>query len=155
MASSASLDARSFSIGLGVGCGIAAAFVFRKAQLARRVKSDGFLRVEPPNRGWSPAVKQPPPFAGEKTVAIDPTSPDISSCYGLIISAYVPRPIALVSTVSPSGVRNVAPFSYSGVVSHDPPSIMVSVCQRDGTPKDTAANLLATGEGVVHLISDW
>ena len=46
-----------------------------------------------------------------------------------MISAFVPRPIALVSSLSAAGVGNVAPFSYSGVVNHDPPAIAVSVCR--------------------------
>ncbi|EGZ71770.1 hypothetical protein NEUTE2DRAFT_110702, partial [Neurospora tetrasperma FGSC 2509] len=42
--------------------------------------------------------------------------------YKLLISAIVPRPIALVSTRSADGTtENLAPFSYFQVISHDPP----------------------------------
>merc|ERR1711939_621314 len=81
---------------------------------------------------------------------------DLKSCYFLMISAYVPRPIALVSSLSASGVGNVAPYSYSGCVAHDPPTLVVSCCRRpDGSVKDTCLNALATKEFVVNIMSDW
>ena len=55
---------------------------------------------------------------------------DLKSCYFLMISAYVPRPIALVSSRSAAGVGNVAPYSYSGCVGHDPPTLVVSCCRK-------------------------
>ena len=79
-----------------------------------------------PDPTWTPRAKQPIPFEGAH-VALDPR--ELQSCYPLMISAFVPRPIALVSSLSAAGVGNVAPFSYSGVVNHDPPAIAVSVCR--------------------------
>lgn len=55
---------------------------------------------------------------------------DLKSCYFLMISAYVPRPIALVSSLSAAGIGNVAPYSYSGCVGHDPPTLVVSCCRK-------------------------
>ena len=46
-------------------------------------------------------------YAGEHQLLIPS---DLKSCYFLMISAYVPRPIALVSSLSASGVGNVAPY---------------------------------------------
>ncbi|MBD8057893.1 flavin reductase family protein [Cellulomonas sp. JH27-2] len=72
--------------------------------------------------------------------------------YKLMASLIVPRPIALVTTVSPSGEVNAAPFSMFGMVGEDPPLLMISVNRLDdGTQKDTAANLDANGEFVVHI----
>jgi len=56
-----------------------------------------------------------------------------------------------VSTLDAEGLANLAPFSFFGGVTAHPPIVMVSIGRRDGRPKDTAANLLATGEGVVHI----
>jgi flavin reductase (DIM6/NTAB) family NADH-FMN oxidoreductase RutF len=55
---------------------------------------------------------------------------ELKSAYFLMISAYVPRPIALVSSISADGVGNVAPYSYSGCIAHDPPTLVVSCCRR-------------------------
>lgn len=61
----------------------------------------------------------------------------------------VPRPIGWLSTVSPKGVHNLAPFSQFQNVTFDPPTVLFSAC---GTPqKDTLANALATGEFVWNM----
>ena len=56
-----------------------------------------------------------------------------------------------MSTLDAEGLANLAPFSFFGGVTAHPPTVMVSIGRRDGRPKDTAANILATGEGVVHI----
>ncbi len=73
--------------------------------------------------------------------------------YKLMASLIVPRPIALVTTLGPTGVLNAAPFSMFNMVGEDPPLVMVSVNRHNahGLLKDTAANILANGEFVVHL----
>jgi len=72
--------------------------------------------------------------------------------YKLMASLIVPRPIALVTTLGPSGVANAAPFSMFNMLGEDPPIVMLSINRlQDGRLKDTAANILATGEFVVHL----
>ena len=75
--------------------------------------------------------------------------------YKLMASLIVPRPIALVTTVGPSGVVNAAPFSMFNMLGEDPPILMLSVNRlQDGRLKDTAANILANGEFVVHLCDE-
>jgi flavin reductase (DIM6/NTAB) family NADH-FMN oxidoreductase RutF len=72
--------------------------------------------------------------------------------YKLMASLIVPRPIALVTTLGPAGVANAAPFSMFNMLGEDPPIVMLSINRlKDGRLKDTAANILATGEFVVHL----
>jgi flavin reductase (DIM6/NTAB) family NADH-FMN oxidoreductase RutF len=72
--------------------------------------------------------------------------------YKLMASLIVPRPIALVTTLGPTGVANAAPFSMFNMLGEDPPIVMLSINRlKDGRLKDTAANILATGEFVVHL----
>lgn len=85
---------------------------------------------------------------------VDPTSIPERQAYRLMISAFVPRPIAFVSTRSRTGIDNCAPFSYSMGVSSHPMILAVSVGERDGRPKDTARNILDTREFVVNLVTE-
>lgn len=72
--------------------------------------------------------------------------------YRWMIAAIVPRPIAFVSTVSPEGVTNLAPFSFFNGVSSEPPVLSVAISRkRDGSEKDTWRNIEATGEFVVNI----
>ena len=72
--------------------------------------------------------------------------------YKLMASLIVPRPIALVTTLGPTGVVNAAPFSMFNMVGEDPPIVMISINRvHDGRLKDTAANILRSGEFVVHM----
>lgn len=64
----------------------------------------------------------------------------------------VPRPIGWLSTVSRSGVHNLAPYSQFQNVTWDPPTVMVACNARDdGRLKDTTANILETGEFVWNM----
>ena len=75
--------------------------------------------------------------------------------YKLMASLIVPRPIALVTTLGPTGVANAAPFSMFNMLGEDPPIVMISINrQHGGRLKDTAANILATGQFVVHLCDE-
>lgn len=58
-------------------------------------------------------------------------------------------------TLDADGVANAAPYSFFNLVSADPPLVAISFSaapDRDG--KDTLANIRATGEMVVHLVSE-
>ena len=85
---------------------------------------------------------------------VDPSSLPERDSYRLMISAFVPRPIAFVSTRSLAGVDNCAPFSYTMGVSSRPMVLAISVGERDGRPKDTARNILDTREFVVNLVTE-
>ena len=72
--------------------------------------------------------------------------------YKLMASLIVPRPIALVTTLGANGVANAAPVSMFNMMGEDPPIVMISINRlTDGRLKDTAANILASGEFVVHM----
>jgi flavin reductase (DIM6/NTAB) family NADH-FMN oxidoreductase RutF len=86
---------------------------------------------------------------------IDPAGLDAKALYKLMISIIVPRPIAWTSTISADGVLNAAPFSYFQALSSKPPMVMISVGKRrSGVAKDTRANIEATREFVVNLVSE-
>lgn len=75
--------------------------------------------------------------------------------YKLLVGLVVPRPIALISTVSESGVVNAAPFSFFNVLGDDPPVVIVSIEKHpDGRVKDTTRNILRDREFVVNLVDE-
>ena len=73
----------------------------------------------------------------------------------LLTGGVGPRPIALASTVSPQGVRNLAPFSFFNVFGANPPTVAFAPNRRgrDGTVKHTYLNATATGEFVIAAVS--
>lgn len=61
-------------------------------------------------------------------------------------SCTVPRPIGWLSTVSPDGVPNLAPYSQWQNLTFDPPMVMFAANQlSDGRRKDTVVNAEQTG----------
>ena len=73
--------------------------------------------------------------------------------YSLLIEAVVPRPIALVSTQSESGVANLAPFSFFMMGGANPPSLCFSpALNRDAMSKHSLQNIEETGEFVVNTV---
>lgn len=74
--------------------------------------------------------------------------------YKLLIGSIVPRPVALVTTRSEAGIVNVAPFSYFSIVSSNPPIVSLAIQRKMHELKDTAANLLATKEAVIHILDE-
>ena len=92
-------------------------------------------------------------------LSIDPAGQPSRQIYKLMTGIIVPRPVALVSTVDADGIPNVAPFSFfSGVGSVPPTLIFCPVLHgRHSDPtlrKDTLANVEATGEFVVNVVSE-
>ncbi|WP_406721101.1 flavin reductase family protein [Thioclava litoralis] len=72
--------------------------------------------------------------------------------YKLLIGTVIPRPIALITTLSEEGIPNAGSFSFFNILTHDPAIMAVGIEHKpDGSPKDTAANILATGEFTVHI----
>ena len=64
----------------------------------------------------------------------------------------VPRPIGWISTRSPAGVNNLAPYSFFNGVADSPPMVMfANNGNQPHGPKDTVENAIATGEFVANL----
>lgn len=74
---------------------------------------------------------------------------DARARYFLLTSVVVPRPIAWVSTVDSSGMRNLAPYSYFNACSATPPIVHFT----STTSKDSIANVRDTGEFVINIVS--
>ena len=86
---------------------------------------------------------------------IDPSLHSVADNYKLLTNLVVPRPIAWVSTLSPSGVVNLAPFSFFNAVGANPLYLIISIGLNDaGGIKDTAKNILANGEFVVNMVTE-
>jgi len=91
---------------------------------------------------------------------VDPGGYPAAVAYRLLIGSVVPRPIGFVSTVSLEGANNLAPFSFFNAVCAEPPTVMFCPNNRPPAPnhrgpvKDTLANVRATGEFVVNIVSE-
>ena len=87
---------------------------------------------------------------------IDPSTRDTFDVYRLLSGSVLPRPIAFVSTKSPTGILNLAPFSFFTVISANPPVVCFCPMTRGGErpKKDTLVNIEATKEFVVNIVSE-
>ncbi|MCP3381576.1 flavin reductase family protein [Bradyrhizobium sp. CCGUVB4N] len=75
--------------------------------------------------------------------------------YKVLTSFILPRPIAWVTSVGPSGVVNAAPFSFFNAFCEDPPLCMFAANRKpNGQDKDTFLNIQRTGEFVVNLTDE-
>jgi flavin reductase (DIM6/NTAB) family NADH-FMN oxidoreductase RutF len=85
---------------------------------------------------------------------VDPAELSLAERHRLTIGSILPRPIAWTTSLSPRGVLNLAPFSYFMGVHSYTPALAISVGSRDGQPKDTWANVAASGEFVVNVVNE-
>lgn len=72
--------------------------------------------------------------------------------YKFLIGSIIPRPIALITSLSAAGIVNVAPFSYFNIVTSNPPILSVAFQRKNEQQKDTARNILASKEAVIHVV---
>ena len=73
--------------------------------------------------------------------------------YKLLSGSIIPRPIAWITTQNTAGLIILAPFSFTTGISNQLPLLSVAILRERQAPKDTAANLLARHEAVVHMVS--
>ncbi|KAI5357686.1 Putative flavin reductase like domain, FMN-binding split barrel [Septoria linicola] len=93
----------------------------------------------------------------KKHISIDPYEEGRPATfnYKLLISAIIPRPVGFVSTRSKDGsTTNLAPFSYTQVVNHDPPVFIVGYAGGMDKAKDSLKNLIDSGECTINIISE-
>jgi flavin reductase (DIM6/NTAB) family NADH-FMN oxidoreductase RutF len=84
-----------------------------------------------------------------------PESLEVRDRYLLMIGMIQPRPIAWVSTVSPEGALNLAPFSFfTGICANPMTVCFAPVNDRNGKKKDTLLNVEATKQFVVNLATE-
>ena len=91
------------------------------------------------------------PLRRETPLVIDVATTPVTEVYQFLVGIVTPRPIAWVTTVSPAGVVNLAPFSFFNVFGANPPVVVFSpTINRTGAKKDTLRNVEAIPEFVVH-----
>lgn len=86
---------------------------------------------------------------------IDPQTYE-RSMYRTLSGVVVPRPIGWISSKTPDGTDNLAPYSFFNVISVTPPVVMFAAGDRPNSPddmSDTTRNVRATGEFVVNLVT--
>ena len=76
--------------------------------------------------------------------------------YKIMNSTITPRPIAWVTTLSIGGVPNCGPHSFFNAMGSEPPLIVLGLMKAPKArgDKDTAANIRATGEFTIGLVSE-
>ena len=75
--------------------------------------------------------------------------------FKLIASLVMPRPIAWITSLDLAGRVNAAPYSFFNLLLADPPLVAVGfAAASDREGKDTLANVRATGELVINLVSE-
>lgn len=97
-------------------------------------------------------MNQPTP-PSQNFLSFDCTEIAPNEAYRLLTHMVAPRPIAFVSTVSPKGIPNLAPFSFFMAGGINPLSVAFSPnTNRHGQPKDTLRNIQATGEFTINVV---
>ncbi|EMF0118292.1 flavin reductase family protein [Enterococcus hirae] len=74
--------------------------------------------------------------------------------YKLLIGSIIPRPVAVVSTLTEKGNLNIAPFSYFNIVSSNPPIVSLAVQRKNEQMKDTAKNILIRKEAIIQVLDE-
>ena len=78
----------------------------------------------------------------------DPNTHDPALNHSPIKAMVAPRPIGWLSTLSPQGVANLAPYSFFNLVCDAPYMVMFATSGH----KDSFNNVRATGEFVWNLV---
>lgn len=93
--------------------------------------------------------------AVKKYITVDPAEVTIPESHKLLLGGVAPRPIALVSTISETGINNLSPFSFFNAFGANPPTVVFSPSNRgkDGSTKDTLNNLRKIKECVIQAVT--
>jgi flavin reductase (DIM6/NTAB) family NADH-FMN oxidoreductase RutF len=90
-----------------------------------------------------------PPHALDRPLEVGPEDWTMREFYQMMTALVIPRPIGWMSTVSASGVRNLAPYSYFNLMGSDP----FYVAFGSTGVKDSLANLREVPEFVVNIVT--
>jgi flavin reductase (DIM6/NTAB) family NADH-FMN oxidoreductase RutF len=90
-----------------------------------------------------------PPTRLDGPIEVGPQDWTQRDFYLLISALVVPRPVGWISTVSASGIGNLAPYSFFNLLGSDPPYVGFG----STGAKDSVANLRDVPEFVVNVVS--
>jgi flavin reductase (DIM6/NTAB) family NADH-FMN oxidoreductase RutF len=79
--------------------------------------------------------------------SFDPAELKDREAYFLLTGMVIPRPIAWISTLATDGTANIAPFSFTTILSSEPPV----VCFVSSGYKDSMRNAQETGDFVYNV----
>src|SRR5215470_12220383 len=96
-----------------------------------------------------PASDDAPPVSLDTALEVGPEDWQGPAFYQLLTALVVPRPIGWISTISESGVRNVAPYSYFNLMGSDPPYVAFG----SSGIKDSLSNLREVPEFVANIVT--
>lgn len=116
-----------------------------------------YTQAPAPGWQWGQGGNNGGASLSKKHVEIDPHEPGRPAAfnYKLLISAIIPRPIGFLSTLSADGSSsNLAPFSYTNMVNHDPPVFTIGIVGSIAKAKDSLANIASSKECVLNIISE-
>src|SRR5690606_1299674 len=106
----------------------------------------------PPHQAYDPACRNPARHSS-MILTIDPEALSAPTLYKVLSGLIIPRPIALITTMSDSGLVNAAPYSFFNILSDKPPVIGVGIANKPtGELKDTARHIESRRELVVNLV---
>jgi flavin reductase (DIM6/NTAB) family NADH-FMN oxidoreductase RutF len=90
-----------------------------------------------------------PPRVLEKPIEVGPEDWQEREFYQLMTALVIPRPVGWISTMSPGGHRNLAPYSYFNLMGSDP----FYVAFGSHNEKNTVSNLREVPEFVANIVS--
>jgi flavin reductase (DIM6/NTAB) family NADH-FMN oxidoreductase RutF len=128
-------------------------FLFTKKMPTKVSNNQSFQKVPTSNSNWKMGESQK--ILSGKTLTFEPNVFTSSQLHQFLVGSF-PRPACIISTISPEGISNAAPYSFTNLVCTDPPTFSLTVFKNsDGSLKDTQVNIDASNEFAVNLISDW
>jgi flavin reductase (DIM6/NTAB) family NADH-FMN oxidoreductase RutF len=95
------------------------------------------------------ALYTAPPRTLDGPLEVSPEDWQTKDFYHLMTALVIPRPIGWMSTISGSGVRNLAPYSYFNLMGSDP----FYVAFGSTGIKDSVSNLREVPEFVANIVS--
>jgi flavin reductase (DIM6/NTAB) family NADH-FMN oxidoreductase RutF len=96
-----------------------------------------------------PSSHNSPPADLDRALEVGPDDWQAPGFYQLMTALVVPRPVGWISTISASGVRNVAPYSYFNLMGSDPPYVAFG----SSGVKDSLKNLREVPEFVANIVT--
>jgi flavin reductase (DIM6/NTAB) family NADH-FMN oxidoreductase RutF len=96
-----------------------------------------------------PASHPGPPADLDRALEVGPDDWQGPAFYQLLTALVVPRPIGWISTISASGVRNIAPYSYFNLMGSDPAYVAFG----STGVKDSLNNLREVPEFVANIVT--
>lgn len=96
-----------------------------------------------------PDAHTKPPAATREALEVGPGDWGDRDFYHLMTALVIPRPIGWISTISASGVRNLAPYSYFNLMGSDP----FYVAFGSSGVKDTLRNIREVPQFVANIVT--